>query len=66
MHDEIGVAQAPVLLRIAEIAAREIVHPIAFHHRVFLHRHEAIRLRDEAPPQRMIDLGYEIVARASS
>ena len=47
----VGVAQAPELLRIADIPGGEIIQAIALHDEMLLHHAELFRRRHEAAAQ---------------
>src|ERR1051326_2885510 len=50
-HGAIGVADAPELLGVVEIARRDVVDALALGDRMFLQQREAFRRRHEAPAQ---------------
>src|SRR5581483_8000737 len=47
----VRVADAPELLRVADIARGQVVQPVAARHRVLLQQGEALRLGHEPPPE---------------
>src|SRR5262245_32865244 len=50
-HGTIGVADAPELLRVVEIARRDVVETIALRDHVLLQQRETFRRRHEAAPE---------------